>query len=171
MSRARTSKGCPQEVRVLAAIRTGQWDEALEAHTAGCPACGEVALVSGTLRTFARKAEGRNRLPDPYLVWLKAQLTERQVTSHRKSKPWYVAEALGQGVAAVTLGGWLVVELTLFNQRLSEWVPGRWLDDWLSVWSLMTFAVGVPPSWVLWTLIGVMCFVVLMVAEPLFAER
>ncbi len=170
MSPAPSSKGCPQEASVLRAARTGQWDEALEAHAAACPACGEVALVSGSLRTFALETEGHNRLPDPYLVWLKAKLTERQVASQRASKPWDMAEALGQCVVAVALVGWLVVELSSIYQGLAEWMPIRRLDDWLQVWSLMTSAVSVPPSLVFWTLIGLICFATLLVAEPLFSE-
>ena len=170
MSPAPSSKGCPQEASVLRAARTGQWDDALEAHAAACPACGEVALVSGSLRTFALETEGHNRLPDPYLVWLKAKLIERQVASQRASKSWDMAEALGQCVVAVALVGWLVVELSSIYQRLAEWMPVHRLDDWSQVWSLMTSAVSVPPSLVFWPLIGLICLVTLLVAEPLFSE-
>ncbi len=169
MSPAPFLKGCPQEASVLRAARTGQWDDALEAHAAACPACGEVALVSGSLRTFALEAEGHNRLPDPYLVWLKAKLTARQVASQRASKPWDMAEALGQCVVAVVLAGWLVAELSSIYQRVVGWMPIRRLDGWSQVWSLMTPAVSFPPSVVFWTLIGLICFVTLM-AAPVFAE-
>ena len=129
MNSAPSSKGCPQEASVLTAARTGQWDEALEAHAAACPACGEVALVSGSLRTFALETDGHNRLPDPYLVWLKAKLTERQVASQRASKPWDMAEALGQFVVAVALAGWLVVEWSSIYPGTSGmgacWPAGR----------------------------------------------
>jgi hypothetical protein len=171
MNRATSSKGCPQEIDVLTAARTGQWDDALETHAAACPVCREVALVSRTLRTLDQETEGHKPLPDPYLVWLKAKLTERHVASQRASKRWDVAQALGQGVAAITLAGWLLVAWTPINQRLVEWMSGPWLDDWSQAWLLITLAVGVPPFWVFWTLFGVMCFIVLMVTEPLFAER
>ena len=49
-------------------------------------------------------------------------------------------------------------------------MPLRRLDDWLQVWSLMTAAVSVPPSLVFWTLIGLICFATLLLAEPLFSE-
>ncbi len=170
MSPAPSSKGCPQEASVLRAARTGQWDEALEAHVVECPACGEVALVGDSLRTVALETEDHKRLPDPHLVWLKAKLTERQVASQRASKPWDMAEALGQCVVAVVLAGWLVVELSSLYQGLAEWMPVRRLDDWSQVWSLMTSAVSVPSSLVFWTLIGLICFATLLVAEPLFSE-
>ena len=170
MNPAPSLKGCPQEVRVVRATRTGQWDDALKAHAAACAACGEVALVSSSLRTFALETEGHNRLPDPYLVWLKAKLTERQVVRQRASKPWDIAEALGQCVVAVALAGWLVVELSSIYQGLAEWRPVRQLDYWSQVWSLITSAVSVPPSLVFWTLTGLICFATLLVAEPLFSE-
>ena len=77
MSSAPSTKGCPQEARVLRAVKTGRWDDALKAHAAGCPACGEVALVSGRLLRSALETEDRRRLPDPYLVWLRAVKTGR----------------------------------------------------------------------------------------------
>ena len=169
MSPAPFSKGCPQEAGVLRAKRMDQWDDTLEAHAAECPACGEVALVSDSLHTIALEAEGRKRLPDPYLVWLKARLIERQVASQRTAKPLDMAEVLGQCVVAVVLGGWLMTELTSIRQRLAEWMPIR-LDEWSQGWSLMTSTVSFPPSLVFWTLIGLICFVALMVAEPLFSE-
>ena len=57
MSSAPSTKGCPQEARVLRAVKTGRWDDALKAHAAGCPACGEVALVSGRLLRSALETE------------------------------------------------------------------------------------------------------------------
>ncbi len=169
MSPAPSSKGCPQEASVLRAARTGQWDDALEAHAVECPACGEIALVGDSLRTFALETEDRKCLLDPYLVWLKAKLTERQVAGQRASKPWDMAEPLGQCVVAVVLAGWLVAELSSIYQRLAEWMPLRRLDGWSQGWSLMTSAVSFPPSLVFWTLIGLICFVILM-AAPLFSE-
>ena len=169
MSPVCSSKRCPQEASVLRAARADQWDDALEAHAAECPACGEVALVSDGLRTIALEAEDRRRLPDPYLVWLKAKLTKRQVASQRASKPLDTAEALGQCVVAAVLAGWLLAELSSIYQRLAEWMPVRRLDGWSQVWSL-TSAVSVPPSVVFWTLIGLICFATLLVAEPLFSE-
>ena len=170
MSPAHSSTGCPEEASVLRAARTGQWDDALDAHAAACPVCGEVALVSTSLRTVALETEGRHRLPDPYLVWLKAKLTARQVASQRTSKPWDMAEALGQSVVAIALAGWLVVESSSIYQGLAEWMPVGRLDDWSQVWSAMTSVVSVPPSLVFWTLVGLICFATLLVAELLFSE-
>ncbi len=79
-----------------------------------------------------------------------------------------MAEVLGQCVVAVVLAGWLVTELSSIRHRLAEWVPR--LDEWSQGWSLMTSAVSFPSSLVFWTLIGVICVVTLVVAEPLFSE-
>ena len=170
MSPVPSSKaGCPQEASVLRAARSGQWDDALEAHAAACPACGEVAVVTGGLRTLALETDDHTHLPDAYLVWLKAKLTQRQVASQRASKPWDMAEALGQVVAAAVLAGWLLAELSSIYQRVVGWMPIRRLDDWAQGWSLLTPAVSVPSSVVVWTLIGLICLVTLM-AAPLFSE-
>lgn len=165
-----SSKGCPREASVSRAARAGQWDDALKAHSAACPACSEVVLVSNSLRTIATESEDHKPLPDSYLVWLKAKLTERQVASQRAAKPWDLAEALGQCVVGAVLVGWLLAEWPSIQQRLTEWMPVRWLDDWPPTWPLMSSAVSFPPSLVFWTIIGLICFVTLMAAEPLFGE-
>ncbi len=170
MNASPSSKGCPQEASVSRAARTGEWDDALEAHAAACPVCGEVALVSNSLRTIALETDNYKPLPDPYLVWLKAKLTERQVSSQRASKPWDLAEALGQCVVGVVLVGWLLAEWPSIQQRLTEWMPSHRLEDWSPGWSLMSSAVSFPPSLAFWTIIGLICFATLMAAEPLFGE-
>ena len=169
MSPAPSSKGCSYEASALRAARAGQWDDALQAHAAACPVCGEVALVGDGLRALALETEDHKRLSDAYLVWLTEKLTQRQVANQRASKPWDVAEVLGLCVVAVVLAGWLLAELSLIYQRLVEWMPVRRLDGWSQLWSL-TSAVSVPPSVVFWTFVGLVCFAALMVAEPLFSE-
>jgi len=170
MNPARSSIECPQEASVVKAARTGQWDDVLEAHAAACPACGEAALVSNSLRAIALETEGHKPLPDPYLVWLKASLTERQAASQRASKPWDLAEALGHCIVAVVLAGWLLGEWPSIQQRLAEWMPLGRLQEWPPAWFMMSSAVSFPPSMVFWTIIGLICFVALMAAEPLFSE-
>ena len=170
MNPAPSSRGCPQEASVSKATRTGQWDDALEEHAATCPVCSEVALISDSLRTIALETEDHKPLPDPYLVWLKAKLTECQAASLRRSKPWDLAEALGQCVMGVVLAVWLWSEWPSIYQRFAEWMPARALGDWSPAWSLLSPSTGFPPSLVFWTVIGLVCFVTLMVAQPLFAE-
>ena len=167
MNLAISSKGCLHEARVLRAVRTGRWDDALESHAAVCPACGEVALVGGRLRTFARETESHHRLPGPSLVWLKAQLTERQVESQRASNPWAMAEALGLGTVALALASWFVVDGASLFQRLA--MPFRSLDQWSQISTLMS-AVSVPLSLAYWTLLGLICVATLFVIEPLFSD-
>ena len=170
MNPAPSSKGCPQEASVSRAARTGQWDDALEAHAAACPACAEAVLISNSLRAIALDTEDHKPLPDPYLVWLKAKLTERQVASQRAAKPWDLAEALGQCVVGVVLAGWLLAEWPSIQQQLTEWMPVHWQADWSPTWQVMSSAVSFPPSLAFWTIIGLICFVTLMAAEPLFGE-
>ena len=102
----------------------------------------------------------------PYLVWLKAQLTERQAARQRVWKPWDMAEALSLSVVALALASWLLANGALLSQGLAE--PFRSLDQWSQVWSLMS-AVSVPLSLAFWTLLGLICVAALFVSEPLFS--
>ena len=154
---------------MLTAARTGHWDDALEEHAAPCPTCAEVVLVSDSLSTLALETESLHRLPGHDLVWLKAQLTERQVASQRASKPWHVAEVLGYGVVALVLAGLLAADVSSLSERLAEWMLVRQLDQWSQVSSLMS-TVSVPLSVALWTLIGLICVATLFVVEPLLSD-
>ena len=170
MNPSPSSKGCPLEASVSRAAKTGQWDDAIEEHAATCPTCGEVALISQSLQTIALETEDHKPLPDPYLVWLKAKLTERQAASLRASKPWDWAEALGQGVVAAVLAGWLLGQWPSIQQRLTESMPIRRWEDWATALPLMSSAISFPPSLAFWTIIGLLCLAALMAAEPLFSE-
>ncbi len=110
MNRTLSSEECPHNARALTAARTGQVDEALEAHAMMCQACGEVARVGGSLRTLALETQDNSPLPDPYLVWLKARLIEQQVASHRASKPWDLVEVVAPCVVGAVSASWLMVE-------------------------------------------------------------
>ena len=79
-------------------------------------------------------------------------------------------KGLGQCVVALVLAGWLLAEWPSIQQRLTEWMPIRRLDDWPAAWPLMSSAVSFPPSLVFWTVLGLICLVTLMAAEPLFGE-
>jgi hypothetical protein len=69
---------CPMEGAVLLATRTGQWTETLERHIADCSNCQELLKVAGFINGIADNLRSDPALPDPALVWLKAQWIETE---------------------------------------------------------------------------------------------
>jgi hypothetical protein len=73
------STRCPQEEAVAAAVRSGRWSPELRAHRDGCLSCAELTLVVAALAADADELVADSRpLPDPGLIWFRAQLASRE---------------------------------------------------------------------------------------------
>jgi predicted anti-sigma-YlaC factor YlaD len=73
---------CPMEASVLLARRTGQWTETHERHIADCANCRELLTVAGFMTGIADSLRREPALPDPLLIWLRAQWIEEE--RHRR---------------------------------------------------------------------------------------
>jgi hypothetical protein len=69
---------CSREEDVVVAVRSGEWREELRRHVASCSMCAEVQQVSRWMTGVAERMSREGIVPDPTVVWLKAQLEERQ---------------------------------------------------------------------------------------------
>ena len=68
---------CSQEANVVAALRSGQWNDALRAHARNCDQCAETMRVFEWIGAAADQL-GRNRpAPDPTYLWLRAEIQAR----------------------------------------------------------------------------------------------
>ena len=95
---------CPMEASVLLARRTGQWTEIHERHIADCSNCQELLKVAGFMNGIADNLRRDPALPDPALVWLKAQWIEREERQRRYLARTAVRRTLMQaGVVLVLL--------------------------------------------------------------------
>ncbi len=77
-------RNCSKQEEVTNAIRSQQWPEAIAAHVADCEICQGVTQAARWMQAMASSpfadaaAPAASSLPDPELVWWKAQLNERQ---------------------------------------------------------------------------------------------
>ncbi len=70
---------CPYEEKVADAARSGEWNSELAAHRDGCMTCAEVTLVTAALADDAEMLMDESlALPDPTLIWMRAQLARRE---------------------------------------------------------------------------------------------
>ena len=162
---------CPREAEISQAVRTGRWQEELETHAAACPICGEVLLVARSMTAPARESQDLGPLPDSYLVWLKARLTDSHGEEEHASEISISGEALAQGVVIATLWGWLAWQWPMFHQQLAAWAPSAWYIDWASSWSFIASALSFPNTFVFWATAGMICLILLLAVEPLFTEN
>ena len=78
---------CAHEDAVAAAARTGRWTPELRAHRDGCMTCAELTLVTAAMAADAEALAGLNSpLPDPGVIWLRAQLAEREKNFRRATR-------------------------------------------------------------------------------------
>jgi hypothetical protein len=94
---------CPMEASVLLARRTGQWTEIHERHLDDCLNCQELLKVAGFMNRIADNLGRDPELPDPALVWLKAQWIEREERQRRYLARTALRRTLMQAGAVLVL--------------------------------------------------------------------
>lgn len=100
---------CEHESAVIHAARSGKWEESLRSHAQLCPMCAEAMRVHAAMSLLV-KHEQIPPIPDPKLIWLKAQFAERQRRSTIITRIAAVAYA-----ALVALCGIAIYSLTYAN--------------------------------------------------------
>jgi hypothetical protein len=79
---------CAQQPDVLSALAAGREGAALmAAHLAACPSCREQADAISWMRHMAAAPEPSHPLPDPGVIWWKAQLLRRWQAERVASAP------------------------------------------------------------------------------------
>lgn len=68
---------CERESEVIRAVRSDKWDDSLRSHAQACLVCAEALRVHAAMISLMN-SEQIPPVPDPKLVWLKAQFADRQ---------------------------------------------------------------------------------------------
>lgn len=110
-------EACPFEANVTRAAREDHWSEALREHVRGCADCAAAAEVAPWMHGFASMEDREHILPDPSIIWLKAQLLEGRIAAERVSRP--VTQI--QMVAYVIVAGCWAALLTWKWNALEQW--------------------------------------------------
>jgi hypothetical protein len=83
-----TFRACSEEPDILAAAAGGrELPAALTAHLASCPSCREQVDAVVFLRGLAATPDAPHALPDPAVIWWKAQLLRRWQAERAASAP------------------------------------------------------------------------------------
>jgi hypothetical protein len=112
---------CRHEPQVLRAAADDSWTGALRQHLLECEDCAAAASVEAWMTEMARVEPRQHALPDPSVVWLKAQLLRQMAAADRASRPITIFQLVAYAVVA---GGWAAL-VTWKWSALVEWV-GSW---------------------------------------------
>lgn len=113
------SDACRHEPHVLRAAAEDRWSDALREHVKTCQECAIAAVAAPFMTRLARVDERQKRLPDPSVVWLKAQLLAGSAEADRIARPLNIAQMWAYGVVAA---GWAALLTWKWNDMQ------RWLD-------------------------------------------
>ncbi len=109
---------CRFESDVLQA--EGQWSDALRRHLLECDDCVAAAAVAPWMTRFAKISDREHPLPDPQIVWLKAQVLQGVADAARVTRPMTVVQMVSYLVVA---GGWAAL-MTWKWDAVAMWLRG-----------------------------------------------
>lgn len=140
------SERCRHEQHVIRAAAEDRWTEALRAHVPTCADCTAAAAAAPFMRTLSRIDERQRKLPDPAVLWLKAQLLRNLVMADRAMRPLNVVQvvayvAVAAGWAAVLTWRWADLQRWIFGFTPTSMVQGITHASPLSITFMLTVVV------------------------------
>ncbi|HEX7149979.1 MAG TPA: hypothetical protein VF618_00720 [Thermoanaerobaculia bacterium] len=112
------SDACRFEANVIHAARHDAWSESLRAHLTTCEECEVTAAIAPWMTRFERMPDREHILPDPQVVWLKAQILRGTADALRVTRPLNIMQIAAYLVVA---GGWAAL-LTWKWDVLRRWL-------------------------------------------------
>ena len=120
---------CTQEPLIRRAAVEDRWTEALRQHVAQCPDCAAAAAAAPFMTSFARVGVRRRALPDPAVIWLKAELLRGSIAADRIARPMNIAQISSYVLVAA---GWAAL-LTWKWEEIQSWMlsftPAQWVSE------------------------------------------
>jgi hypothetical protein len=137
---------CAYESNVIEAAESGRWSESLRGHVASCESCEAAVSVATWMADFSRQDDREHILPDPTVVWLKAQLLRQHATVDLVSRPMHLLQIaayviVAGGWAALLTWKWNAVEEWMLTLSPRHFVSGVAISTGTSSLSLTFFAV------------------------------
>jgi hypothetical protein len=164
---------CGQESDVARAARSGEWSETLEAHLRDCAICRGVRETARWMQTLAQGAarEAQEGLTDPRILWLRAQLSERQAAAERTHKVLQWVEIACVAAACAGLGIWLAWSWNEIGGEIADGLSWALFEAWPALWGNV-YAYGPVNAPILFTsVVAAISLVALGVAYPLLVRE
>ena len=111
---------CRHEVHVRRAAAEDQWTDALREHVKTCADCAAAAAATPYMKRLAAIDERKSKLPDPSVLWLKAQLLRGTAIAERATRPLSIIQI----AAYLIVGGSWAGILTWRWPDMERWLLG-----------------------------------------------
>lgn len=171
---------CSEESAVARATHNGEWNESLEAHVRGCGTCRSVRQAAQWMQALAPASELEAReqtnLPDPQVLWLRAQISQRQQAAERAHQMLQWVEVVCAMVICAGLGIWLVWNWSEAGGAIGDAMNWVLFESWPALWnSLYTYglyAYGPVNAPILFSsALAAIALVAVAIAYPLLARE
>lgn len=131
---------CDKQPSLLEAAAAGhETDAAVVDHLAACPTCREAVEAVCFMRRMAEATTEPHALPNPDVIWWKAQLLRRWEAERRASAPIERMRRTEVFAGLASLAGFVVWQWSGLTRMLSSLSPSS-----LATWSLQATAAGAP---------------------------
>lgn len=117
---------CNFESEVIGAIRSGNWPLSLADHARSCARCQETVEVMSALLQAAKDVPIPSSLPNYRLIWMKAQVLQKQQKLNRIEFLLRLSYAAIGILAALVIGYW-----TFSLQEPTGGGGGSFSDHWV----------------------------------------
>lgn len=118
---------CDRERQVIEAAVENRLAGELRSHVESCAECRAAAAAAGWMERFARIEDREHILPDPAMVWLKAQLLGGKAAVQRATRPITAVQMIAYGVVAAAWAGLLTWKWSALQNWLLTLTPAHFL--------------------------------------------
>ena len=164
---------CSQESGIARAVRSGEWSQPLLAHLRGCAICRGVQESARWMQALVQEnaREAHESLPDAQILWLRAQLSERQAAAERAHKTLQWAEIACVAAACAALGAWVVWNWNAMGSEIGDGLSWALFEAWPVLWGNV-YAYGPENAPILFTsAVAAISLVALGIAYPLLVRE
>ena len=140
------SEPCRHETHVIRAASEDRWTEALREHVPTCAGCTAAVAAAPFMRRISRIDARQRKLPDPAVLWLKAQLLRSSAIADRAMRPLNIAQmtayaAVAAGWAALLTWRWPDLQRWLLTLTPTQMAQGVAHSSSLSITFLLTIVI------------------------------
>ncbi|HJQ38820.1 MAG TPA: hypothetical protein VKB93_16920 [Thermoanaerobaculia bacterium] len=114
---------CPHETNVMHAAAEDRWTESLRAHVSECADCAAAAAAAPWMTRFSRISDREHILPDPSIIWLKAQLMQGTIDAARATRPMTIVQLVGYVIVASGWAGLLTWKWNAVQTWIGSFTP------------------------------------------------
>ena len=166
---------CSEESAVARAVRSGEWNESLEVHVRSCGTCHSVRQAAQWMQALAPEsqlgAREQTNLPDPQVLWLRAQISARQAAAERAHQSLQWVEVVSAMVICAGMGIWLAWNWSEVGGVIGDGMNWVLFESWPALWNSLDAYGPVNAPILFSSALAAIALVAVAIAYPLLARE